>query len=227
MRVKICGITTQEDATAAANAGADWLGFILYPKSPRYVTPAQVRSIIAHLRSQEAATAARNPTETPQPRSVRFVGVFVNESVERMASILADAQLDYAQLHGDEGVDVLQQLAGRAYKAIRPVNLDDALRLAERFAPLGMSSGPQLLIDAFDPLAYGGTGQRADWHAAAQLARQVPRLLLAGGLTPENVTAAIETVRPWGVDVSSGVETAPGRKDHARLRLLIEKAKGA
>ena len=210
MHLKICGITNLDDARVAVAAGADLLGFILYAKSPRYVAPATVKEIVAALRVATGAPFSNLQSPISPPR---FVGVFVNTPLDQVRQTLANTYLDYAQLHGDEPPEMVAALAGRAYKAIRPTTPEDALRLAELYAPLGVETGPHLLIDAFDPTAYGGTGQRADWRAAAEVARLVPGLLLAGGLTPANVTAAIDMVRPWGVDVSSGVEIAPGRKD--------------
>ncbi len=213
IRVKICGLTNLEDAQVAAQAGADLLGFIFYPPSPRYVTPAQVRGILAEL---------RDSIDGPLPRTV---GVFVDEPLEAVQAILEEATIDYAQLHGGEPPVLLEQLAGRAFKALRPSSREEALADAEWYAELGLPDGPQLLLDAYDPQAYGGTGRKADWAVAQELARSV-RLLLAGGLTPANVARAVETVQPWGVDVSSGVERAPGRKDHAAVRAFVARAKG-
>lgn len=209
--VKICGTTNLEDARIAAEAGADLLGFILYAKSPRYVAPAMVAEIVAEVRA-----AVSSPP--------RFVGVFVNAPPDEVLAVLAQTGLDLAQLHGDEPAATLRTLQGRGFKAVRPTGLEDALALAEAYAALG--AGPDLLIDAYAPHAYGGTGQRADWTAAAAVAQRVPHLLLAGGLTPENVAAAVAAVSPWGVDVASGVEQAPGRKDHAKVRAFIAAAKG-
>jgi len=209
--VKICGTTNLEDALAAVEAGADLLGFILYPKSPRYVTPAVVAEIVAGVRAAV-------------PAPPRFVGVFVNASPDEVLAVLAQTGLDLAQLHGDEPAAALRVLHGRGFKAVRPTGLEDALALAEAYAALG--AGPDLLIDAYDPHAYGGTGQRADWTAAAAVAQRIPHLLLAGGLTPENVAAAVAAVKPWGVDVASGVEQMPGRKDHAKVQAFVAAAKG-
>ena len=209
--VKICGTTRLADAQAAVDAGADLLGFILYPKSPRYVSPAAVGDIVAALRAQGSAP--------------RLVGVFVNATPDFVAATLAETGLDLAQLHGDEEPAAFAPLAGRIFKALRPTGLEDALSAAARWAPLAPASGPELLIDAYDPHAYGGTGQRADWTVAAQVAARYPRMLLAGGLTVENVAAAVQAVRPWGVDVASGVEAAPGRKDHDKVHAFIRAAK--
>lgn len=226
IHVKICGITNLEDARAAVESGADLLGFILYPKSPRFVEPAVIGEILAEIQvSGRGGGADLATTINSAGRALKTVGVFVNEPVHRILAILEQAGLDYAQLHSDEPPFALAQLQGRAFKALRPTGADEALAQAAIYAPLGPVEGPALMIDAYDPNAYGGTGKTADWHAAAAVAQKHPGLLLAGGLRPENVAAAIQTVQPWGVDVSSGVETAPGRKDHARVRAFIRAAK--
>ncbi|MCB0071276.1 MAG: phosphoribosylanthranilate isomerase [Caldilineaceae bacterium] len=214
VQVKICGITNVDDALVAVDAGADLLGFILYPKSPRYVTPPQIAVIIAAVRTQVPDDAA----------GPRCAGVFVNATAAEIRAIIAQTGLDLAQLHGDEPAALLDELAGRAYKALRPADAAQAVREAAVYARAGT---PGLLVDAYDPAEYGGTGKKADWHAAAALAAQHPGLLLAGGLTPDNVAAAVQTVQPWGVDVASGVEAAPGRKDHAKVRAFVAAAKAA
>jgi phosphoribosylanthranilate isomerase len=212
MKVKICGITNLEDALAATQAGADYLGFIFHRKSPRYVTVEQAQAIVAGVRRQYREKA-------PQ-----YVGVFVNMPPKRVRCVLYTAGLNYAQLHGDETPGELAEQRGRSYKALRPATLEEALASAERYAGLGPQGGPSLLLDAYHPSEYGGTGRRTDWSMAAAIAGRVPGMLLAGGLTPQNVSAAIAAVRPWGVDVSSGVEAAPGRKDHAKLREFVRAA---
>lgn len=217
MIVKICGITNLEDATAAAEAGADLLGFILYAKSPRYIEPDAVGAVITALRRQL----------TPDALHPRTVGVFVNTPAEQVQAILDQTGLDYAQLHGDESPGDLARLGGRGFKALRPTALDAALAQAADYAPLPHAEAPQLLVDAFSAQAYGGTGWRADWETAAALAARYPRLLLAGGLDPDTVPLALAAVRPWGVDVSSGVEAAPGRKDHAKVRAFIRAVRQA
>lgn len=219
IQVKICGITNQADAQVAVEAGADLLGFILYPKSPRFITPAQASVVISEIKAWV--------NDQPGVTLPRFVGVFVNEPAEQVAQILESTHLDYAQLHGEESLAVLQKLAPRAFKALRPSNAEAAASDAAQYGPLGTPDGPQLLIDAYDPHTYGGTGHKADWHTAAALAKCWPRLLLAGGLTPQNVAQAVRTVRPWGVDVASGVEDAPGRKDHTAVRNFIQNAREA
>jgi phosphoribosylanthranilate isomerase len=213
IQVKICGLTRLEDAQAAVAAGADLLGFIFYSKSPRYVTQAQVSAILAALAQSGA--------------QVTTVGVFVNERPETVLEILNTCGLDLAQLHGEEAPDQLGisgpgLLAGRAYKALRPRSAEDAQTLAQHYAHPG--TPPAFLIDTYQPAQLGGTGQTGDWQAAADLARRYP-LLLAGGLTPGNVRQAVQAVRPWGVDVSSGVESAPGQKDHKAVREFVRAVK--
>ena len=210
MKVKICGITNVEDACAAIEVGADLLGFNFYAKSPRYIAPEKAHEITAHLRRSNG-------------RKPLLVGVFVNAPLEEVRSILEIAQIDLAQLHGDEPVRVLEQLNGRGYKAVRPTSEKAAAIDAEWFAPYGPNA-PVLLIDAYRKDQYGGTGHTADWAIATKLAQQYP-ILLAGGLTPENVAEAIRQVRPWGVDVASGVEVSPGKKDVAKMRLFVERVR--
>ncbi len=209
MFVKICGITSLEDARMAVDAGADALGFIFYPRSPRFISPETAAAIVAVIRR-----------EAP---SVRCVGVFVNERVEKVRALLDSVPLDWAQLHGDESPEVLAALGDRAYKMLRP--RPDFVPDPEPYRGR-LTQGPALGVDAWHRSAYGGSGQPADWEIAAAWAKKYP-LLLAGGLTPENVAAAIARVRPWGVDVSSGVEAAPGRKDPARVRQFIAEARQA
>ncbi len=210
-KIKICGLTNLTDALVATEAGADLLGFILFTKSPRYVTPETIAAILPAVRAVNS--------------TIRTVGVFVNETAESIATIVAQTGLDYAQLHGDETAAWFTSLNGRCYKALRPADSNAATTQAATFAGLSSLDGLRWMIDAYDPNAHGGTGKRADWHSAAELARQYPGLLLAGGLTPENVAQAIEVVQPWGVDVASGVEAEPGRKDHAKVRDFVRNVK--
>lgn len=215
MRIKICGITNLEDARVAAAAGADFLGFIFYPRSPRYIAPEVAGRIVAALRTEGLAVAT--------------VGVFVDAPLAEIERTMRVAGLDLAQLHGGEPAAQMQALSGRAFKALRPRPGNDVE--AEVLLYLSVAPGaiwaPQLLVDAYHPGAYGGTGQTGDWRLAHALARRCERLLLAGGLTPDNVTQAIAAVQPWGVDVSSGVEVSPGRKDHGRVRAFIAAARAA
>lgn len=220
-RVKICGITNLEDALCAAAAGADFLGFIFFSKSPRFIAPERAAEITSTL----GASAAANAPHTMPNGAPRFIGVFVNETPDVIEETLQRAGIDYAQLHGDEPPAVVQSLRGRGFKALRPTSAAEASLDAEWYADLGPAEGPQLLVDAYDPNEYGGTGKRADWQAAAELVRTCPRLVLAGGLTPHNVAAAVDAVQPWAVDVSSGVEIGPGRKDAAKVRKFISAAK--
>jgi phosphoribosylanthranilate isomerase len=216
VRVKICGLTNLDDALVAIEAGADLLGFIFYEKSPRYVMPAQVRDIVAQLRSADH----RSPITGP-----RTVGVFVNPRLEQVIWALDDCGLDLAQLHGEEPPELLAALPGRVFKAVRPATPAAAEADAGRYARFGPVAGPDLLIDAYHPTMRGGTGIVGDWALAAGLVQRC-RVLLAGGLTPDNVAEAVRQVRPWGVDVAGGVELAPGRKDHGRVRAFVAAARG-
>jgi phosphoribosylanthranilate isomerase len=209
IKVKICGLTNRLDAQTAVDAGADFLGFIFHPKSPRYVEPDQVEQILSRLEL---------------PPHVQTVGVFVNKDISEVLTVLEQTGLSLAQLHGDEPQSALESLKGRGYKAVRPADAE-AAQQAAAFTAFPPPHAPQLLLDAYHPSAYGGTGHKADWRLAAAVAEQTPRLLLAGGLTADNVQSAIAAVRPWGVDVASGVEAAPGRKDHEQLRLFITNAR--
>jgi phosphoribosylanthranilate isomerase len=209
-RVKICGITKLDDARCAAGAGADFLGFVFYRQSARFVPP------------ERAATIARAIRREFGPAAPRFVGVFVNETVEHTRTILNHAGLDLAQLHGDEPPEQVRGLSPRGFKALRPQSAQNAEKAAAAYGDVLLDDPafPQLLIDAYHPHHFGGTGERADWTVARSLARRF-RLLLAGGLTPTSVGPAIQQTLPWGVDVSSGVECARGIKDHARVRAFV------
>ncbi len=201
MHVKICGLTNLDDALAAVEAGADYLGFNFYPPSPRCLAPADCARIVSAL-----------------PPGVVTVGIFVDEPPEGVRSLLDDCGLDLAQLHGAESPEVLKAMDGQAFKAFRGAGHRHA-----SYARVGPAA-PAFLIDAVSPAYYGGTGQTADWAAARQVSARYP-IFLAGGLTPGNVASAVARVRPWGVDVASGVERAPGRKDHAKVRAFIAAAK--
>ena len=207
--VKICGIRTPGDALAAVDAGADMLGFNFYPLSPRYLEPDACAALVGALKAS-------------RPRLPKLVGVFVNAAPGEMLRILTECQLDYAQLSGDEPVDDLKLLNACAFKAVRPRSLAEAQTLAKRYAS---RMTPALLLDASNTGLYGGSGAVADWSTAAAVAATTP-VMLAGGLTPDNVAAAVAAVRPWGVDVASGVESAPGVKDAAKMRLFVERTKG-
>ena len=193
MIVKICGITRLEDAEAAVEAGAGAIGFIFWPNSPRFVDPHRARRIAAAL-----------------PPFVTAVGVFVNQPLEYVKGVASLVRLGAVQLHGDETPAFAALVPGPVIKAV-PAGSDTG----------AWSSRVRLLLDVHDPVARGGTGRTVDWAAAADLAAQ-RGILLAGGLTPDNVADAVAQVRPFGIDVSSGVERAPGIKDHQRLRALFE-----
>ena len=204
MKVKICGITSVDDAKVAVAAGADALGFVMYRKSPRFVEPAVVKAIVAGL-----------------PPFVLPVGVFVNEELDRVRGLMDDCGLALAQLHGDETAQYCQDLGRPVIKALRLKDRGTFLALAEFH---GRANVRGFLIDAFSNQAYGGTGQTVDWTLAQEAARSTP-IVLAGGLTPSNVAEAITQVRPYGVDVSSGVELSPGKKDHAKVKAFIAAAR--
>lgn len=192
-RIKICGIKTVRDALAAMDAGADLIGFNFYPKSPRHVEVGMCRNIMSVVRQRGGVTC---------------VGVFVNASVAEIRATMETCGLSLAQLHGDETPEFMKALDGHAYKAFRGIPAD--------IGGFERQATPAFLIDASVKGLYGGSGVTADWDGAAQLAKQYP-LLLAGGLTPENVADAIRRVMPWGVDVASGVESTPGEKDAGKM----------
>ncbi|MFO0698895.1 MAG: phosphoribosylanthranilate isomerase [Nitrospira sp.] len=204
VKIKICGITNVEDAKVAVAAGVDALGFVLYRKSPRFVEASVVKRIVAGL-----------------PPFVLPVGVFVNEESERVRALMDECGLVLAQLHGDETASYCQDLGRPILKALRLKDRGTFLVLAEF---QGRANVRGFLIDAFSAQAYGGTGQTVDWTLAQEAARSTPTVL-AGGLTPVNVAEAITQVRPYGVDVSSGVELSPGKKDHEKVKAFIEAAR--
>ena len=197
VRVKVCGLTRLDDARTAVSLGASALGFVFWPRSPRAARPGTARAISRAL-----------------PALVSRVGVFVNQSVDEVWTIVDDAGLDVVQLHGDEAPGAFLDLGVRVIKAIA---LDDAASVEEalRYPP-----DVSLLVDANDKQRRGGTGRLANWDLAAQLAAERP-IILAGGLTSDNVAAAVDHVRPWAVDVSSGVESAPGIKDPERVKAFF------
>jgi phosphoribosylanthranilate isomerase len=200
MLVKICGITRLEDAEAAVALGANALGFVFWPESPRYIDPYRARSIVAAL-----------------PPFVSAVGLFVNQPAAHITSVASLVRLAVVQLHGDETPSDAEALR-------RPVVRALSLQAAER----DLEAWPgrvTILLDAHDPARRGGTGRTIEWGRAAPIARR-RRIVLAGGLNAENIGEAVERVRPFGVDVSSGVESAPGIKDVGRLRALFEKLNG-
>ena len=199
-KVKICGITNAEDAAVAVDAGADALGFVFYRKSPRYIEPTLARQIVMSL-----------------PPLVIPVGVFVDEEQQVVRNLMDDCGLALAQLHGNESAIYCKELGRTVLKALRVKDRSTFLALAEFRGRAGVRG---FVLDAFSDQAYGGTGQVIDWQLAAEAAKAAS-VLLAGGLTPDNVEKAIQAVQPYGVDVSSGVERTPGKKDHEKVRAFI------
>ncbi|MFZ0547550.1 MAG: phosphoribosylanthranilate isomerase [Candidatus Promineifilaceae bacterium] len=217
-QVKICGIINIEDALVAMEAGADYLGFIMYPASKRYLTPDTLQAITSQLRQR-----ANCP---------KLVGVFVDDSAETVAQLMETCQLDLAQLSGDEPPAMIgdpeSPLYGRSYKALHPTSLAEAEADAEWYtAPNNGNGSPTLHMDTHHPTLRGGTGLTADWTIAAHLAQTTPGFMLAGGLNPDNVAEAIRVVRPFAVDVASGVEIHPHQKDHQKIRAFIQNAQAA
>lgn len=201
-RIKVCGITQPGDAYAAIEYGADAVGFIFYERSPRTTTVEVAREVSLHA-----------------PPFVSTVGVFVNAEIETIHRIVREAHLHAVQLQGDEGGDVLGALPYPVIKAFRPrPGFDEA---AFRSVPRGT-----ILIDGYAHGQYGGSGKLADWESARR-AKQYGRVILSGGLTPENVADAVAAVRPYAVDVCSGVESAPGRKDRDKVARFIAAVRGA
>ena len=200
-RVKICGITAIEDGLHAAHAGADAIGLVFYAKSPRYVEAATAAAIVRAL-----------------PPFVTVVGLFVDALEDYVRAVLERVPLDLLQFHGNESPTYCARY-GRPYlKAVRVREDTDLLQCAADYA-----AAQALLLDAYVPGVPGGTGERFDWtRIPAALAKSI---VLSGGLTPDNVREAIGQVHPWAVDVSSGVEASPGRKDPAKVSLFIERAK--
>jgi phosphoribosylanthranilate isomerase len=243
-RVKICGVTNVEDATAAVEAGADAIGLNFYEGSPRYLTSEAGGKIISKLNG----------------RSVCPVGVFVNAPYEDVIRSVYQVGLSAVQLHGDEPAELVAQLKGRASGTPRFLSVGDAMAALQRTAQQGRKYFPNVvrarrisgqgvapiaddlreclkagnlpdavLVDAMTPGRYGGTGETVSWVGLADYKRWLggTPLILAGGLTPDNVAEAIRIVRPAAVDVASGVESAPGKKDPAKVRDFVANALGA
>ncbi|MGH9744955.1 MAG: phosphoribosylanthranilate isomerase [Candidatus Acidiferrales bacterium] len=205
VKVKICGITNWTDARRAVEAGAQFLGFNFYRPSPRYIAPAAARRIVRRL-----------------PKGITSVGVFVNEPEENMLAIARKVGLDCLQLHGDESPELVSRLK-------RKLPVIKAIRVRASFRPAQLSSFKRafaLLLDGFDFRQYGGTGKTFNWKLARN-SNRTRRVFLAGGLTPENVAEAIHTAHPYAIDVCSGVEAHPGRKDPARVIALMGAVKAA
>jgi len=223
VRVKICGLTSVADARYAVQAGADLIGLNFYPQSRRAVSETTAKDIRAVL-----------------PDHVLCVGVFVNAARTGIAALVESLELDAIQFHGDEDATALEGWSVQTIQAVRVQQDESLLELSghSRPAELGelgelaelvaRSQADYVLLDTYRPGRYGGTGKTFAWEQAASL--PIPfleRTILAGGLTPENVAEAVRTVKPWGIDVASGVESAPGRKDVEKLHAFIHNAKTA
>lgn len=204
-KVKICGITNLEDALLSAKFGADALGFNFYEKSPRYITPEKAREIIEQL-----------------PEKVLKVGVFVNESLEKIAEIAVTAKLDALQLHGEETPEFARKL-----KAKTDLEIIKAFRVSPEFKPedvLRYETGA-ILLDAYNPKEYGGTGETFDWEIAKKVQEIFPKMYLAGGLNDINIIRVMDLVKPFAVDVCSGIEIKKGLKDEIKLINFVTKGK--
>jgi len=203
IRVKICGITNAADALAAVEAGANLLGFNFYAKSPRHINEAEAAKIRPQL-----------------PKKVEAVGIFVNAPAADVAALCKSLRLDAAQLHGDELPETVAEVS-------RSVPVWKAFRVEPDFPLKTLDEFPEafaFLFDAAHTGQYGGTGRTTDWDVARRAAVS-RRIILAGGLTVENVAAAVRIVRPYAVDVASGVESKPGKKDHGRMREFIQEVR--
>jgi len=203
-KIKICGITNKIDTLHAANAGADALGFIFYKKSSLYVSPNVVKSIVTDL-----------------PPFVLPVGVFVNEEAKVVCDIVDECGLALAQIHGDETSTFCESLGRPVMRGIRLRDRNTFFAMAEYKGRAGVRG---FILDAFSQNSYGGTGKKADWDLAKEAAKSFS-FFLAGGLTPDNVQEAIKKVRPYGVDVSSGVESTQRKKDPAKVQAFIQAVK--
>lgn len=201
VKVKICGITSLQDALTAVEAGADALGFVFYSASPRHISPEQAAEIIRKL-----------------PPFVQTVGLFVNEYLSTVNSTADQCGLDVIQLHGEETPGYCGSIRRRVIKAFRIKDIT-TLEALQQYQVAGY------LLDAWSPTAHGGTGQTFNWEIAAKAAQTGRNIILAGGLTPENVAESIRQVHPYGVDVSSGVESAPGRKNADQIKRFVTLAK--
>lgn len=199
VKIKICGITELGDALHAIDCGADALGFVFFEGSPRVITRNKARAIIAQL-----------------PPFVTVVGLFVNADPATLRETADDCGLDLIQYHGDESPETVRLAPRRSIRALR-------VKGNEIFAEIDRYPASGLLLDAWVAGEFGGTGVLCNWEIAAEIAKKRP-VILAGGLTPENVATAIQAVRPYGVDVSSGVEATPGHKDRKKVAAFIKAA---
>ena len=203
-QVKICGITSAEDAQAVAAAGADALGINFWPRSKRYIPFETARAWLPDL-------------------EVTRVGVFVNATLAEITSILETGLIDLAQLHGDETPEFAQTLIDQGIPVIKAFGVKDESSLAA----MDGYPGDRFLLDAYCPGEYGGSGETFDWELARRIveADSSRKVLLAGGLTPDNVAAAVEAVHPAAVDIASGVELSPGVKDLVKVAQVIDRVR--
>ena len=205
VKVKICGITNWLDARRAVEAGADFLGFNFYPPSPRYIAPAKARRIVQRL-----------------PKEISAVGVFVNESEDTILDIASTVGFVHLQLHGDESPATVARLS-RIFPVMK------AIRVRKSFRPAQLArfkDAQALLLDGFDAHHWGGTGKTFDWRLVSRKKGDA-RIFLAGGITPENVGDAIRTAKPYAIDVCSGVESKPGKKDPQRMKAFMQAVRDA
>ena len=212
-KIKICGITRAEDAHYAAELGADFLGFIFVPDSPRYIDPKRAARIIAQVQ-WGGGKGTRHDGRPLESNPLHCVGVFRDASIEEMRRVSGIAGNQYIQLHGSESDEVVREIGKPAIKSVH----------VGETVPVVATSAEWLLFDTHDAKLGGGTGRAFDWSLLARVPRSKP-FFLAGGLTPDNVADAIRAVRPDAIDVASGVESAPGVKDHGKLRKLFERVR--
>lgn len=197
VKVKICGLTNYEDASAAIDMGADLLGFNFYPKSPRYIKPENAAKIISKL-----------------PAFMDITGVFVNEPIEKIHEIRSLCSLNWVQLHGDEDPEFCNGFRSHDVKVMKAIRVKDQrdVESAEDFFT------DAILLDAFDPNKYGGTGISFDWNIVGHINK---RIFLAGGINPDNAAKAVD-LGVYGIDICSGIEASPGKKDHKLMKKLFE-----
>jgi phosphoribosylanthranilate isomerase len=196
-RIKICGITRPEDANAVVDAGADAIGLVFYPPSPRAVSIEQAQNVVADV-----------------PAFVTVTALFVNPTVEQVQSVLDSVRIDLIQFHGDEDDDFCRQFGHPYIKALRVRQASDVVALCLRFP-----SALAVLLDSYKPGVPGGTGETFDWSLVPETPPKP--IILAGGLDPENVNHAIDVVHPFALDVSGGVEAAKGIKDHGKITKFV------
>ena len=202
IEIKICGLTNRDDAVAALDFGADYLGFILYSKSPRGITASKLADILGHI-----------------TKPFNAIAVFVNEQRKSIEAIAGDCGLYAVQLHGDEKPENFAELPFKIWRAVKYVN--------NAFAPSPEKwNADRFLVDAAVKGKHGGTGVKADWVKAAELAAKYP-VMLSGGLNPENVAEAVRAVKPLGVDAATGIESSPCKKDLKKMKRFIQAVKAA